>query len=143
MKIFLTFFLCNFSPFILILDSLSSFTGKKAHNKVITELRDYIFMEFRRKCPKLEAIEESNVKGHVLDVPQQPNNYDCGPFLFEYVEQFFKNQIEDLHPPFKSLLGWFDPQIVVAKKRKIISDIIKNIMVSQGRNHNLIPEIEF
>lgn len=139
MKIFLTFFLCNFSPFILILDSLSSFTGKKAHNKVITELRDYIFMEFRTKCPNLEAI----VNGHVLDVPQQPNNYDCGPFLFEYVEQFFKNQIEDLHPPFKSLLGWFDPQIVVAKKRKIISDIIKNIMVSQGKNHNLIPEIEF
>lgn len=103
-----------------------------------------MFMELNTKFPNVNGKKETDMIGYVLNIPQQPMfSDDCGIFLLEYVEQFFKNPIEVLHPPFKSFLDWFDVDHVVATKKKNISEIIKNIMVLQGRNQNLIPEIEF
>ena len=100
-------------------------------------------MELRTKFPTAHSIEGEKMKEIVLDVPQQPNSYDCGLFLLEYVERFQKNPAELVLQPSKSHLGWFDPKQVVSNNRRNISDIIKRLMTSQGRNPNSLPENKF
>lgn len=80
--------------------------------------------------------------GNIVKVPQQLNFTDCGLFLLQYVEQFFKEPIQDFRLPIKSLLNWF-PQDIVTRKREDISNLIKQLMTLQGVNEVELPKLDF
>jgi Ulp1 family protease len=62
-----------------------------------------------------------------VKVPIQNNYTDCGLFLLQYVEQFFKDPIEDFRIPIKTLNKWFH-QDLVTRKREEIANLIKELM---------------
>ncbi|QQP50146.1 Putative LOC100642437, partial [Caligus rogercresseyi] len=73
-------------PCILIFDSLA--TGSRA--RVVATLRDYLMCEHKAKKGSERSFTKENIMGHCPKVPQQPNFSDCGIFLLQYVESFFK-----------------------------------------------------
>lgn len=102
--------------------------------------------EYRAKHPNalpFRTFTKLNMVGNLVKVPQQNNFTDCGLFLLQYVEQFFKDPIKDFRIPIKMLANWFDTD-VVTRKREEISDLLKLLIAKQ---HPLItidlPEIDF
>ena len=55
-------------------------------------LRDYLQCEYNAKIKDGEKrlFTKDTMKGNCPKVPQQPNFSDCGIFLLQYVESFFK-----------------------------------------------------
>lgn len=80
--------------------------------------------------------------GCLVKVPQQQNFTDCGLFLLQYVEHFFSDPIKDYRLPIKSLLNWFN-QDIVTRKREDISILIKKLMNREGSDNTDLPLIEF
>lgn len=80
--------------------------------------------------------------GNLVKVPQQNNFTDCGLFLLQYVEQFFKDPIKDFRIPIKMLANWFDTD-VVTRKREEISDLLKQLIAKQHPEASDLPEIDF
>lgn len=76
----------NFRPCILVFDS-----KRYAPNRLFDNLRDYLNCAFRDKCGTSNAyvFDKDSVPGHTLDIPQQPNDDDCGLFLLQFIEHFF------------------------------------------------------
>ncbi|XP_065831736.1 sentrin-specific protease 7-like [Oscarella lobularis] len=65
-------------------------------------------------------------------VPQQPNSCDCGIFLCQFVESFFKNPIQDYNFPI-ALQKWFDVNQLVTQKRRELRDIIISLSTNKQR----------
>lgn len=124
----------------MIFDSL----GGAARARVVATLRDYLTVEYRVKFAEatVRNYTKANMVGNIVKVPQQLNFTDCGLFLLQYVEQFFKEPIQDFRLPIKSLLNWF-PQDVVTRKREDISNLIKQLMSAQGVNDLELPKLDF
>lgn len=80
--------------------------------------------------------------GTQLKVPQQNNFTDCGLFLLQYVEQFFKDPLLDYRQPLKSHTHWFH-QDLVTRKREEIAFLIKKLMKGTPQENVELPEIEF
>lgn len=72
-------------PCILIFDSF----GTKKRHVAVRRLRKYIRSKYRDNY-KLNA---SDYPCHYVTVPQQLNLSDCGVYLLQYVESFFKASI--------------------------------------------------
>ncbi|XP_070495132.1 sentrin-specific protease 7-like [Chironomus tepperi] len=127
-------------PCMLIFDSLSQSTRTRAH----LILRDYLTCEYRAKNPNAtpRQYRESNMPKCTLKVPQQDNLTDCGLFLLQYVEQFFKEPLKDFRIPIKSLSKWFH-QDIVTRKREDIANLIKTLIAREGSMHVKLPDIEF
>jgi sentrin-specific protease 7 len=78
-----------------------------------------------------------------VKVPIQNNYTDCGLFLLQYVEQFFKDPIKDFRIPIKSLNKWFH-QDVVTRKREEIAKLIEDLIRKTTSNEDLeLPELQF
>ncbi|XP_071819352.1 uncharacterized protein [Apostichopus japonicus] len=73
-------------PCILVMDSLKS----NQKTPVVKKLREYLEIEWRTRKNSTCRFTGQNMKGACLDVPQQSNFSDCGVFVLQYVEQFFK-----------------------------------------------------
>lgn len=133
-------FIFYFRPCILIFDSL----GGASRARVVATLRDYLTCEYRVKYADQppRSYTKTSMVGSIVKVPQQLNFTDCGLFLLQYVESFFKCPIEDFRIPIKSLVHWF-PQDVVTRKREDISNIIKELMHKQDIKDVDIPKLEF
>ena len=104
----------SFRPCILVFDSLSG----ASRARVVATLRDYLSCEYKAKYPDTtppRLYTKDNMYGSMVKVPQQLNFTDCGLFLLQYVEHFFKNPIKDFRLPIKTLIDWF-PQDVVMRK---------------------------
>jgi sentrin-specific protease 7 len=128
-------------PCILIFDSLSG----AARARVVATLRDYLTCEYRAKLPNqpIKVFNKNNMFGNCVKVPQQNNFTDCGLFLLQYVEEFYRNPIKDYRLPIKSLHNWFD-QMVVTRKREDISNLIKELIRRSNPNGaDDLPDIEF
>uniref|UniRef100_T2M6I8 Sentrin-specific protease 7 n=1 Tax=Hydra vulgaris TaxID=6087 RepID=T2M6I8_HYDVU len=110
-------------PCILLFDSL---TGG-GHSSVFTNLRNYISMEWiNRKTSKvLKTFDKVTMSGSYPIIPRQNNDCDCGIFLLQYVESFFKLPITNFKFPIH-LEHWFTLEIV-ANKRKEIRQIITQL----------------
>lgn len=119
-----------------MLDSL----GGVAHDEVFLTLREYLNVEYQVKYPNAPVKNYLNMNGVILKVPKQPNLTDCGLFLLENVETFFKKPIQNYRSPIKSLLDWFNPLDVVAHKRGNIVNVIKRLMTLQGGNVAELPK---
>lgn len=76
-------------------------------------------------CEKV--FSKDTIKGASLKVPQQSNFTDCGLYVLQYVESFFKNPIKDYTLPIKTLKNWFE-EIVVTRKREELSKLLIKLM---------------
>lgn len=73
-------------PCILIFDSLAG----ASRSRVVATLRDYLTCEYKAKISTSKSFTKENIKGACPKVPQQMNFTDCGLYVLQYVESFFK-----------------------------------------------------
>ncbi|KAG7299477.1 hypothetical protein JYU34_016438 [Plutella xylostella] len=126
-------------PCILIFDSLAG----ASRSRVVATLRDYLTCEHLAKTSQNKVFNKDNIKGSCPKIPQQNNFTDCGLYLLQYVEQFFKDPILDYSLPIKQLQNWFE-EIVVTRKREEISKLLKVLMHKYNpESHLALPDIAF
>lgn len=109
-------------PCILIFDSLAG----PSRTNVVKTLREYLQVEWdtRKKTPK-RVFDKDFIKGGVPKVPQQNNYSDCGVYVLQYVESFFKNPIKDFTIPIRKQ-NWFSEEHVNSKRMEI-QELIWNL----------------
>ncbi|XP_028149197.2 uncharacterized protein LOC114342259 isoform X1 [Diabrotica virgifera virgifera] len=122
-------------PCILIFDSLSG----ASRCRVVATLRDYLTCEYKSRMGSERVFNKDVIKGASPKVPQQNNFTDCGLYLLQYVEQFFKDPIKDFRIPIKEIQNWFE-EITVTKKREDIAILIKTLMREYGKDLRLVPD---
>jgi sentrin-specific protease 7 len=125
----------------LIFDSLQG----APRSRVVATLRDYLTCEYKAKFPKEPPRQYTklNIFGNQVKVPQQNNFTDCGVFLLQYVEEFFKDPIKDFRIPIKSLVNWFH-QDVVTRKREEIAKLIEELIKKTSPDEEIVlPIIQF
>ena len=109
---------------ILIFDSLG-LTSRGKGLTVINRLKSYLQLEAKDKLNRLTS--KSNCSGHIVKVPQQENYTDCGCFLVQFVEEFFKCDpfvvLEKMIKHSFDMNKWFEP--VIAQGRR---ELMKNRM---------------
>jgi sentrin-specific protease 7 len=100
--------------------------------------------EYKAKFPNAppRSYNKNNLFGNQVKVPQQNNFTDCGVFLLQYVEQFFKDPIKDFRIPIKALVNWFH-QDVVTRKREEIAKLIQELIKRNTPEGIELPELEF
>lgn len=64
-----------------------------SRSRVVATLRDYLTWEYKAKMNKERIFNKDIIKGSNVKVPQQNNFTDCGLYVLQYVEQFFKVNI--------------------------------------------------
>ncbi|EZA57568.1 Sentrin-specific protease [Ooceraea biroi] len=126
-------------PCILIFDSLAG----ASRARVVATLRDYLTCEYIAKLGVEKTFSKDTIKGACPKVPQQSNFTDCGMYVLQYVESFFKNPITDYTLPIKTLKTWFE-EIVVTRKREELSKLLIKLM-NNTRGDKLItlPTVNF
>jgi len=130
-------------PCILIFDSLKG--SSKA--RTCQTLRDYLTCEWKAKQVS-EGKEERvfstvNMPGCGPAVQQQPNFSDCGIYLLQYVQSFFRDPIQDYSLPIKGLRQWF-PKEEVEGKRAFIAELIRNLAEKQNPGKDFhYPDLNF
>ncbi|XP_053974438.1 uncharacterized protein LOC128874118 isoform X1 [Hylaeus volcanicus] len=126
-------------PCILIFDSLAS----ASRARVVATLRDYLSCEYVAKMGSEKVFSKDTIKGASLKVPQQSNFTDCGLYVLQYVESFFKNPIKDYTLPIKTLKNWFE-EITVTRKREELSELLIKLVNSTKRDKNItLPVVHF
>lgn len=128
-------------PCILIFDSLAG--GNKA--RTCQTLRDYLSCEWKERMSEHDSrlFNKLNMPGCSPKVQQQPNFSDCGIYLLQYVESFFKSPICDYTLPITSLRSWF-PEDEVRNKRSKIASLIRSLATQQNPDKEFrYPEIMF
>ncbi|KZC07907.1 Sentrin-specific protease 7, partial [Dufourea novaeangliae] len=126
-------------PCILIFDSLAG----ASRSRVVATLRDYLSCEYVAKMGSEKVFSKDTIKGASLKVPQQSNFTDCGLYVLQYVESFFKNPIKDYTLPIKTLKNWFE-EITVTRKREELSKLLIKLMnATKGDKNITIPVVIF
>lgn len=126
-------------PCILIFDSLAG----ASRSRVVATLRDYLTCEHIAKMGIEKTFSKDTIKGASPKVPQQSNFTDCGLYVLQYVESFFKNPIKDYTLPIKTLKHWFE-EIVVTRKREEISKLLIKLMSIQKNVKSVnLPAVNF
>nr|XP_033339479.1 sentrin-specific protease 7-like [Megalopta genalis] len=126
-------------PCILIFDSLAG----ASRARVVATLRDYLSCEYVAKMGSEKVFSKDTIKGASLKVPQQSNFTDCGLYVLQYVESFFKNPIKDYTLPIKTLKNWFE-EITVTRKREELSKLLITLTnATKGDKNITIPIVNF
>ncbi|CAF0899010.1 unnamed protein product [Rotaria sordida] len=120
------------TPAIIMFDSLRS--GSK--NRVAATLREFLQLEYdhkktlpvgslARKIFNLDTIPSIEAA-----VPQQPNYFDCGLYILQYMESFFAHRSPTINfqsPP--TFANWCEKNLMGSSKRKQIFDIINQHVI--------------
>ena len=115
--------------------------------KMVQTLREYLTCEWKTKMVKAgkeeRVFNKDNMPGGSPKVQQQPNFSDCGIYLLQYVESFFKDPIRDYTLPIKSLTQWFTKEEVEGKRNNI-AQLIRELAADQnpGKEFNY-PSLNF
>jgi len=126
-------------PLMLVLDSLED--GQK--ESVCDDLRSYLTSEWTEKMKTTREFTTSTMPGFCPRIPQQNNLTDCGLFLLEYVESFFKKPLSNYTTPIESLADWFSVE-KVDNKRENIAKLIRDLSTKQHLENILkFPDIGF
>lgn len=126
-------------PCILIFDSLAG----ASRSRVVATLRDYLSCEHVAKMGIEKTFSKDTIKGASPKIPQQSNFTDCGLYVLQYVESFFKDPIKDYTLPIKTLKNWFE-EIVVTRKREEISKLLIKLMnATKGDKNITLPVVNF
>ncbi|CAH1228080.1 SENP7 [Branchiostoma lanceolatum] len=115
-------------PCILLFDSLRG--PRRQH--VMRNLREYLTVEWelKKKDQPKRVFDNINMKGANPKVPQQTNYSDCGVFLLQYVETFFRNPIQDYSFPLNGLEHWFSRERM-KRKRQELQELIQKLTEEQ------------
>merc|ERR1712098_941785 len=130
-------------PCILTFDSLTGGSKARTHQT----LREYLTCEWKAKMVPSGAPEKvfskDNMVGGCPKVQQQPNFSDCGIYLLQYVESFFRDPIKDYTLPIKTLSQWFTNE-EVENKRENIATLIRELAATQNPNKEFsFPQLNF
>ncbi|KAG5310830.1 SENP7 protease, partial [Acromyrmex insinuator] len=115
-------------------DEIKIEIDKKIRTRVIATLRDYLSCEYVAKLGVKKIFSEDTIKGECLKVHQQSNFADCGLYVLQYVESFFKINYT---LPIKILKKWFK-EIIITRKREEISNLLIKLMSNTKGNETLI-----
>ncbi|XP_076176267.1 uncharacterized protein LOC143151224 isoform X2 [Ptiloglossa arizonensis] len=126
-------------PCILIFDSLAG----ASRARVVATLRDYLSCEYVAKMGSEKVFSKDTIKGASLKVPQQSNFTDCGLYVLQYVESFFKNPIKNYTLPIKTLKNWFEEITVTRKREELSKLLIKLVNSTKGDKNITIPVVNF
>lgn len=126
-------------PCILIFDSLAG----ASRSRVVATLRDYLSCEHVAKMGSEKEFSKDTIKGSSLKVPQQSNFTDCGLYVLQYVESFFKSPIKDYTLPIKTLKNWFEEIIVTRKREELSKLLIKLMNTTKGDKNINLPVVNF
>jgi len=89
------------------------------------------------------VFNKDTMPGGSPKVQQQPNFSDCGIYLLQYVESFFRDPIKDYTLPIKTLGEWFTKD-EVENKRNSIAELIKQLAAQQNPNKQFdFPQLNF
>lgn len=121
-------------PTIIMFDSLRA--GSK--NRVAATLREFLQLEYDHK--KTLPVGSLGRKVFNLDtipaieaaVPQQPNYFDCGLYILQYMESFFAHRSPtiDYQSP-TTYANWCEKTSMGSSKRKQIFDVINQHVISK------------
>jgi len=130
-------------PCILTFDSLTGGSKARTHQT----LREYLSCEWKAKMVPNGAPEKvfskDNMVGGCPTVQQQPNFSDCGIYLLQYVESFFRDPIVDYSLPITSIKEWFKKDEVEGKRDHIAS-LIRDLASKQNPGKEFsYPDLNF
>lgn len=96
-------------------------------------LRTYLEYEYKAKHPDKSATHFKKDLWHeiIVDAPKQNNLTDCGLYVLQYVEQFFKDDTKEDKYPMKKLHNWF-PVSVIENKRGEIANLLKSLIEEEN-----------
>ncbi|XP_062063200.1 sentrin-specific protease 7 isoform X3 [Lepus europaeus] len=114
-------------PCILILDSLKA----ASIQNTVQNLREYLEVEWEVKRKTHREFSKTNMVDLCPKVPKQDNSSDCGVYLLQYVESFFKDPIVNFEFPIH-LEKWF-PRHVIKTKREDIRELILKLHLQQQK----------
>ncbi|XP_023067990.1 sentrin-specific protease 7 isoform X3 [Piliocolobus tephrosceles] len=114
-------------PCILILDSLKAASVQNT----VQNLREYLEVEWEVKLKTHRQFSKTNMVDLCPKVPKQDNSSDCGVYLLQYVESFFKDPIVNFELPIH-LEKWF-PRHVIKTKREDIRELILKLHLQQQK----------
>uniref|UniRef100_F6TWY0 SUMO specific peptidase 7 n=1 Tax=Callithrix jacchus TaxID=9483 RepID=F6TWY0_CALJA len=114
-------------PCILILDSLKA----ASIQNTVQNLREYLEVEWEVKLKTHREFSKTNMVDLCPKVPKQDNSSDCGVYLLQYVESFFKDPIVNFELPIH-LEKWF-PRHVIKTKREDIRELILKLHLQQQK----------
>ncbi|CAL1674391.1 unnamed protein product [Lasius platythorax] len=126
-------------PCILIFDSLAG----ASRARVVATLRDYLSCEYVAKLGIEKTFSKDTIKGACPKVPQQSNFTDCGLYVLQYVESFFKDPIKDYTLPIKTLKSWFEEIIVTRKREELSKLLIRLTNNTKGDKTISLPTVNF
>ncbi|CAF1292359.1 unnamed protein product [Adineta steineri] len=123
------------TPAIVLFDSLHA--GSK--NRVAATLREFLQLEYDHKKPL--PVGSTARKIFNLDtiptieaaVPQQPNYFDCGLFILQYIENFFahhRSSTINFQSPL-TFANWCEKTITGPSKRQQIFNIINQHVITK------------
>ncbi|XP_072470250.1 sentrin-specific protease 7 isoform X2 [Notamacropus eugenii] len=116
-------------PCILILDSLKAGSVQNT----VQILREYLEVEWEVRRKTHREFSKANMVDLCPKVPKQDNSSDCGVYLLQYVESFFKDPIVNFELPLH-LEKWFPRQVIRAKRDDIRELILKLHLQQQKGN---------
>ncbi|KAM9033133.1 sentrin-specific protease 7 isoform X1 [Sarcophilus harrisii] len=117
-------------PCILILDSLKAGSVQNT----VQILREYLEVEWEVRRKTHREFSKTNMVDLCPKVPKQDNSSDCGVYLLQYVESFFKDPIVNFELPLH-LEKWF-PRQVIRAKRDDIRELILKLHLQQQKGNN-------
>ena len=113
---------------------LNSRKSKIVQATAFLALQNYLKEEAYNR--KKISINPYIIQANHANVPQQPNNYDCGVYVIQYIETFFQDTKKYLHyilVVFIIMKGqkdqeedWFG-ESVIRNKRRVIKHLIEEI----------------
>lgn len=127
---------------IFIFDSLG-LTSRGKSTTVINRLRTYLQLEAQDKLGR--PTSKSSCTGQVIKVPQQENYTDCGCFLLQFVDEFFKAVNKSRQPgrfvdkiieANYDLSVWFPPHLA-QDRRNVMKDRIQNLAADYAARQKL------
>uniref|UniRef100_A0A8C5LAG7 SUMO1/sentrin specific peptidase 7 n=1 Tax=Jaculus jaculus TaxID=51337 RepID=A0A8C5LAG7_JACJA len=94
----------------------------------------YLEVEWEVKRKTHREFSKTNMVDLCPKVPKQDNSSDCGVYLLQYVESFFKDPIVNFELPIH-LEKWF-PRHVIKTKREDIRELILKLHLQQQKGNN-------
>ncbi|KAK2091861.1 Sentrin-specific protease 7 [Saguinus oedipus] len=95
----------------------------------------YLEVEWEVKLKTHREFSKTNMVDLCPKVPKQDNSSDCGVYLLQYVESFFKDPIVNFELPIH-LEKWF-PRHVIKTKREDIRELILKLHLQQQKGSKL------
>jgi hypothetical protein len=123
------------TPAIVMFDSLRT----NSKNRIAATLREFLQLEYdHKKTLPVGSFERKIFNVDTIcaidaAVPQQPNYFDCGLYILQYIERFFAHRSSTID--FRSsatFADWCETTTMGSSKRKQIFDVINQHKIVKG-----------